>query len=288
MKKLICGAAALALVAALATTTAPAQADVDVPAYLSIDVVVQGTPPPGTTISVIDAVGIGMEPGIFSVALDDVVDGPEVVDALVDGIFHGVYVDPTQDGDADAIGYTCATSGVDGSTPNALTSCAPLAPNPPLNPVAYAGTSFFGQEPETVAERSDITVTLTFDPPCDGREVTVNNNRGEVPTPGNDVILGTPFGDGLDGLGGNDVICGGGGNDTITGGTGRDRILGGMGADRISGGDAGDTLLGGVGADTLFGGTGADALNGGPQRDTCNGGPQRDTGAACEVKNSVP
>jgi hypothetical protein len=288
MKKVLCGATALALMAALATATTPAQADTDVPAYLSIDVVVQGTPPPGTAISIIDAVGIGMEPGVFPIALDDLVEGPEVVDALVDGIFHGVYVDPSQDGDADVIGYACAISGVDGSTPNQLTSCAQLAPNPPLNPVPYAGTSFFGQEPETVAERSDITVTLTFDPPCDGREVTVNNNRGEVPTAGNDVVLGTPFDDGLDGLGGNDVICGGGGRDTITGGPGRDRILGGAGADRLSGNDGVDSLFGGVGVDTLLGGPGADSLNGGSQRDTCNGGTQRDTSTGCEVRSSIP
>jgi hypothetical protein len=288
MKTMLRGAAALALVAGLVSTTARADADVDVPAYLSIDVVVQGTPPPGTTITLIDAVGIGMDPGLFPVALDELGPGPEVADVVVDGIFHGVYVDPSDDGDADAVDYSCATSGVDGATPNALTSCAELAPNPPLNPVLYAGTSFFGQEPETVAERSDITVTLTFDPPCDGQEVTVNLNRGHVPTSGADVILGTPFDETINGLGGADRICGGGGRDTLRGGLGRDRLLGGVGPDRLEGGNDGDTLLGGAGVDTLLGQAGADALNGGPQRDTCNGGPQRDTGSACEVRSSIP
>lgn len=105
---------------------------------------------------------------------------------------------------------------------------------------------------------------------CDGRLVTVDLNEAEVPTAGNDVILGTGAGETINGLGGKDVICGGGGADTLNGGPGDDR------------------LLGAAGNDTLNGSTGKDVLNGGPNRDTCNGGPQQDTQSACEIRTGIP
>lgn len=121
---------------------------------------------------------------------------------------------------------------------------------------------------------------------CNGFEVTVNLNLGQVPTAGDDVILGTPSGDVIDGLGGNDLICGEDGNDEITGGPGNDHIFGGRGKDDITGG-AGDDILvgengadelnGGKGKDTLSGGNGADELNGDNGNDTINGGGGADT-----------
>lgn len=278
-------AVALALlVGALTTTTTPAQAAVD--ALISIDVVVVGTPPPGAALTLVLTDGSTNQ--TFPVTLAGVGDGPEVVDVVVDGIGHGVYVDPATVGSIDEVDYGCVVAGVSGSIPDARTRCDELAGAGGAFPVLHAYSQFWGQEMDTVAERSDVTVTVIFDPPCDGREVTVNNNRGEVPTQGNDVILGTPADDRLDGRGGHDVMCGGGGGDTLVGGPGRDRILGGPGADRLSGGDAADALVGGSGADTLKGQTGADRLDGGPQRDTCDGGPQLDTATACETRTAIP
>jgi len=277
MNKMVCGAAALALMAALVTTSS-AGADPTVDAHLSIDVVVVGAPPPGATVTLVHSEGVGDTPDLFPVTLADVVDGPEVADFVVHDIGHGIYVDPSEVGGADAIDYSCVTSGVDGSTPDPMTRCDELAPSGAF-PVIYAYTQFWGQQVDTVAERSDITVTLTFDPPCDGREVTVNLARGQVPTAGADVILGTSSGDDISGLGGSDRICGGGGRDTIRGGPGRDRLLGGVGADRLEGGKDGDAL---------FGQAGADALDGGALSDTCNGGTERDTSVRCEVRSSIP
>jgi hypothetical protein len=288
MKTVVRGGIAFALLVGLVTTATSAEANGAAHAYLSIDVLVQGTPPPGATITLVHATG---NPPVdeFPVTLAELGDGPEVGDFEVNDIFHAVFVDPEDDGGADAIDYSCETSGVDGSTPHIDTICAELAPNPPA-PVVYAGTSFWGQNGDTTSERSDITVTLTYDPPplCDGREVTVDLNDEDTPTAGVDVILGTSGNDTINGLGGADRVCGAGGKDTIRGGAGRDRILGGVGADRLEGGNDGDTLLGGAGVDTLLGQAGNDALNGGTQRDTCNGGPQQDTATACEVRSGIP
>jgi alpha-tubulin suppressor-like RCC1 family protein len=141
---------------------------------------------------------------------------------------------------------------------------------------------------------------------CDGRDVTVDLNLGEITTAGADVVFGTAGHDSIDGLGGADRICGGLGADRLTGRNGADRLVGGAGDDTLDGGDQADTLEGGIGADhaygrngndvanggagidTLDGGTGTDRLNGGPHRDICRGGTQRDTQTGCEVRWSIP
>ena len=71
---------------------------------------------------------------------------------------------------------------------------------------------------------------------CGGADVTVNLALGEMPTEGDDVILGTDGADVIDGLGGADYICGEGGDDVILGGSGADVIFGGSGADEINAG----------------------------------------------------
>lgn len=291
MELIVRGAAALGLLTALVAFAGGSSAGADGAdaAYVAIDVQVVGTPPADAQITLVHTDGSTVDQ--FPVALAELGDGPEVADLAVHGIGHGVYVAPDATGGADAIDYTCATSGVDGSTPDPSTRCDELAPSGGLFPVIHAYTQFWGQvSAPVVQERSDVTVTLTYDPPtfCDGQLVTVDLSQGDAPTAGDDVILGTSGIEDLSGRGGNDRICGGGGADVLRGGAGRDRILGGRGADRLEGGDGSDVLLGQGGGDALFGQAGADRLDGGTERDTCNGGPQADTATACEVRTAIP
>jgi Ca2+-binding RTX toxin-like protein len=97
---------------------------------------------------------------------------------------------------------------------------------------------------------------------CNGIPATVAIGLGELPTPGDDVIVGTAGDDAINGLGGNDTICGGGGRDTINGGAGNDKIYGEAGDDVLIGGDGNDTLRGGDGNDILLPGLGADTAFG--------------------------
>lgn len=97
---------------------------------------------------------------------------------------------------------------------------------------------------------------------CNGLTPTVSIGLGELPTPGDDVIVGTPGNDAINGLGGNDTICGGGGNDTIDGGAGNDAIFGEAGNDVLMGGDGNDTIRGGTGDDVLLPGLGLDTAYG--------------------------
>ena len=103
---------------------------------------------------------------------------------------------------------------------------------------------------------------------CGGRVVTVSLAKGEVPTNGNDVILGTNNADTINALGGDDTICGLGGDDIIRGGAGMDRVYGQ---------DGNDTLFGDADRDRVFGGAGNDVMHGGEARDVLEGNRGRDT-----------
>ena len=116
---------------------------------------------------------------------------------------------------------------------------------------------------------------------CANAAITVNLGLGELPTDGDDVILGTDGPDVINARGGDDIICGGGGDDLINGGDGRDTILGGAGNDTINAGQGLDTVFGedgddfvsgGKGKDTLIGGAGNDDLRGNEGTDTIDGG----------------
>lgn len=129
---------------------------------------------------------------------------------------------------------------------------------------------------------------------CDGQVVTVNLALGQVPTAGNDVILGTDAADTINAGDGHDVICAGdgddiinagngadtvfagAGDDTVQAGQGRDTIRGEGGDDFISGGRGKDTLIGGAGADDLRGNEGTDTLDGGAGADELRGGQKAD------------
>ncbi|CAM3253516.1 calcium-binding protein [Nocardioides dubius] len=103
---------------------------------------------------------------------------------------------------------------------------------------------------------------------CNGLTATVAIGLNELPTAGDDVIVGTPGNDSINGLGGNDTICGGGGADSINGGAGNDKLYGEGGADTLVGGDGNDTLRGGDGDDVLLPGLGADTAFGEAGKDT--------------------
>lgn len=154
---------------------------------------------------------------------------------------------------------------------------------------------------------------------CRGASATVYLADGDVPTAGDDVIVGTDGADGaddVDSLAGDDTVCTLGGDDTILGGTGDDVLDGGNGADQLdAGGDADhlyggigpdvlgggdgpdvaaagpgrDRIFGGPGGDALFGGQGDDALAGNAGNDLCAGGPGSDrAGPSCELDRDVP
>jgi len=160
-----------------------------------------------------------------------------------------------------------------------------------------------------------VTGPVTPPPPpqpaaktCAGLTVTVDFAKGERPTNGNDVIIGTATANAINALGGDDVICGLGGDDVINGGAGKDRVYAGAGNDVINGGPEGDSIrggagddiirggdgwdwlfgnagrdrvLGGKGVDHLRGGLGIDRVDGGPMRDYCAGGQKFN----CELRH---
>ncbi|MEM7338459.1 MAG: hypothetical protein AAF467_07430 [Actinomycetota bacterium] len=143
-------------------------------------------------------------------------------------------------------------------------------------------------------------------PPCNGLAVTVDIGSGDVPTNGDDVILGTSGPDVINALDGNDTICALDGDDNVVGGAGDDTILGNEGNEGISGGsgndgtingdagedavngggdndnnvrcgDSNDSVSGNGGRDTVHGDDGNDVVRGGQNDDTVNGGAGDDT-----------
>ena len=160
---------------------------------------------------------------------------------------------------------------------------------------------------------------------CGGQAATVYLQYGDVPTYGDDVIVGTQGDDRINASGGDDIVSGRAGNDIIRGYIGNDTIFGGSGEDILRGEDGEDTLRGGpdfdivvggddddlvtggtggdvvagnngddtvagnAGDDTLFGGAGDDKLWGGQGVDTCTGHSGTDISSnACENQITIP
>ncbi len=111
---------------------------------------------------------------------------------------------------------------------------------------------------------------------CNGLPVTVDIGAGQMPTPGNDVILGTALADTINGLGGDDTICSLGGDDKVYGGSGNDWIDAGDGDDLAKGNGGSDYLKGGDGDDQLFGNENSDRILGEKGNDTVYGGDKND------------
>lgn len=112
---------------------------------------------------------------------------------------------------------------------------------------------------------------------CGGEIVTVNLATGDIPTDGNDVILGTDGPDIINAGFGNDIICGLGGDDVINAGNGADMVLAGPGDDTVQAGQGRDTVLGEGGDDVIVGGKGKDTLIGGGGNDDIRGNDGTDT-----------
>lgn len=75
---------------------------------------------------------------------------------------------------------------------------------------------------------------------CRGLTPTVILALGQVPTDGDDVILGTPARDVIDAGAGDDVICARGGDDYVDAGPGNDTIVLGSGSDELNAGAGND------------------------------------------------
>jgi Ca2+-binding RTX toxin-like protein len=102
---------------------------------------------------------------------------------------------------------------------------------------------------------------------CNGvpANIEIGNN---LPTNGDDVIIGTNGPDTIAALGGDDLICGLDGDDFIVGAAGNDTIFGDDGNDTISGNAGNDAIYGGTGNDIAYSGSGNDLLRGGIGNDT--------------------
>ncbi|MGI0482103.1 cadherin domain-containing protein [Geminocystis sp. CENA526] len=105
----------------------------------------------------------------------------------------------------------------------------------------------------------------------------LENPISNVPTGGNDSLVGSNgVSNTISAGGGNDIIQGGNLGDTLNGGSGNDVLYGNDGNDRLDGGSGNDSLFGGNGNDILLGGSGSDTLVGGMGNDTLTGGSGRD------------
>lgn len=101
--------------------------------------------------------------------------------------------------------------------------------------------------------------------------VSVIESEQNMPTEGDDFLVGTQNADNIDGLGGNDTIEGNQGNDTLIGSQGEDFIFGNPGNDSLSSGFDDDTVYGGQDNDSLFGSDGNDLLLGNRNNDLIDG-----------------
>ena len=121
----------------------------------------------------------------------------------------------------------------------------------------------------TYCDRQNCAMAVP--PECNGHTVTVNIGSGQLPTSGDDVILGTRSSDNIDALQGNDIICALEGDDIINAGAGSDWVDAGPGNDVVDGGTDSDILFGDSGTDILTGGPGNDEIYGEDDGDFING-----------------
>ena len=204
----------------------------------------------GSTVGVCDANGDGFSDLLVGVPKEDH-DSPTKIDA---GWVHIIYG---------------SSAGV---STGAVLSELVIAEGSPNVPGSVESGDHFGQ---SIA--SCTSAIETYPLTCNGLPVTVDLGLGEVPTAGDDVILGTGGADTINALAGDDVICGLGGDDVLNGGNGEDTIFGGEGDDRISGQGGVDTIFGEGGNDLINGGVGADVIHGGDGDDDLRGQGGQDT-----------
>jgi Ca2+-binding RTX toxin-like protein len=113
-------------------------------------------------------------------------------------------------------------------------------------------------------------------------DVSFQEGRYIVGTPGDDRLLGENGPDLIEGLGGHDAISGAYGDDLVYGGPGDDLIYGGFlvyggpDDDALYGGDGHDAIYGLSLSDLIYGGYGDDLILGGALDDALYGGPGSD------------
>ena len=209
---------------------------------------------------------------------------------------------------ADGTYASCAVPGVDRRVQlvKGSNGCSTITRAMFMASLQAAPSTGPGTPPPTTTTTT-TTVPTPAGPTCAGVPVTVDLSKGERPTEGDDVILGTNQRDVISALGGDDLICARGGDDSIFAGSGKDRIFAGAGddeitggteADRIRAGSGNDTIRGGdgwdwlngmggndaifgdAGVDKIRGGLGVDRINGGAMRDFCAGGQK----TSCELR----
>jgi Ca2+-binding RTX toxin-like protein len=182
------------------------------------------------------------------------------------------------DGRPDFVGavYIYSAAGTSGFTEVKLTASRPQAAGFFTRPALHGDTLAVGSPGYAGGSRNEGAVYVygvaASGATCDGVAATVDLRRGEVPTDGDDVIVGTVRDDIIYALDGDDVVCALGGSDEVSGGPGDDTIFGGPKADVLSGNAGNDTLFGEGGNDVIFAGSGLDTVEGGLGKDLIGGG----------------
>lgn len=200
---------------------------------------------------------------------------------LIDGATVEIFGNDSYDNVGGGDGFPVWTNS--GLTSNGTVTLPVLDPTRPLQPNGFGSNQievfYDGRSTNAQIFQGTTDVTVVFpDPPvfCAGSVVTVDLAAGELPTSGDDVILGTDGDDVINARGGDDIVCAGPGDDVITAGAGDDRVRGGNGNDTINTGAGNDRAAGGPGEDRIIGGRGDDVLRGDGGDDVLNGGKDDD------------
>lgn len=207
----------------------------------------------------------------------------EVRDAISDGDTQDITVTVTDDGDAPVAAPANASGDEDTVITGVLTATDadgdPLTFSLALLPsngnvvVEPDGNFTFTPDPDFNGEDS-FTFSVSDGALTDFETATITVfpvDDPDVPSPGNDDLIGTGGNDAINALAGDDTLTGLGGDDSLTGGLGNDIALGGDGADVLRGGGGDDTLRGNAGDDDIVGGAGDDDVLAGDGDDDING-----------------
>lgn len=207
----------------------------------------------------------------------------EVRDALSDGDTQDITITVTDAGDAPVAAAASANGDEDTIITGVLTASDAdgddltfaLADAPANGDVVVDpdGNFTFTPDPDFNGEDS-FTFTVSDGALTDTETATITVNPvddPDVPSPGDDDLIGTADGDAINALGGNDTLTGLGGDDSLIGAEGDDIVIGGDGADFLRGGAGLDTIQAGAGDDDIAGGADADDVTAGDGDDDING-----------------
>ena len=207
----------------------------------------------------------------------------EVRDALSDGDTQDITITVTDAGDAPVASPATANGDEDTIITGVLTATDADGDNLTFGLVQATANG-------DVVVNPDGSFTYTPDPDFNGEDsftfsvsdgalvdtetatITINPvDDPDVPSPGDDDLIGTGDADNINALAGNDTLTGLGGDDSLFGADGDDIIVGGDGADFLRGGAGLDTLQAGAGDDDIGGGGGADDITAGDGDDDISG-----------------